>query len=157
MRQIANNASRFGAQGGNTLTALQDRSSQLANQGYQQYLDRLGSFVNPQLQATQGAAAGIAGGYGNLGQLYAGQGSGLAGLYSGEGQNLANIAGNVAQGQLGIGRDVATGNMAANNLVAQSGMNQANNWWGAINRRPCGACRQRPRHWPRQYLAAANG
>jgi len=133
MRGIVNNASRFGATGGNTLTALQGRAGDLANQQWSDYLNRLQGFAPLQLQATQGAAAGQAAGYGQLGNLYSDQGKTLAGLYTGEAGDVANVLGNVVQSQLGVGRDVLGANTAANNMVAQSAMQDAANRWGAIN------------------------
>jgi hypothetical protein len=51
---------------GNLLTALQDRSSGLANQEYGGWLDRLAQQSNQGLQAASGAAQG----YGGLASLY---------------------------------------------------------------------------------------
>jgi len=133
LRDITNQASRYGGSGGNTLTALENRAAGLAGNEYQAYLNRLQGFVAPQLQALTSAAQGTAGIYGDIGQTYTGQGRTLSDLYSGEGQNLANVQGNLLTGQLGVGRDITSGNIAANNLVAQAGMQDAANAWGAID------------------------
>jgi hypothetical protein len=143
-RAATNAASKFGLAGsGNTLSDILTRSSNIAKGEYGSYLDRLGSFVNPQLQATSGAASGTAAananlaniyntGATNLGSAYTGNATNLAGLYSGQGQNLANVYGNVAQGQAGALRDVTGGQAAANNMVAQAGMQDAANLWNTI-------------------------
>src|SRR5262245_19743166 len=55
----ARNANARGA-GGNEIAAVTDRANNLANQEYGGWLTRLGGFVNPELQATSGEAAGKA-------------------------------------------------------------------------------------------------
>jgi len=143
-KAAANSASALGIAGsGNTLDAIRSRAQGFADQNYNQYLDRLGSFVNPQLQATAGAASGIAGanktladiyssGYGGIGSAYGANSGALAGLYTNQGQNLSNIYGNVAQGQAGALRDVTSGTAAGNNSVAQAGMQDASNFWNLL-------------------------
>src|SRR5436190_19110404 len=132
-RAAANAASRLGILGsGNTADAIRARAQGFADQDYTKYLDRLGNFVPLQLQATSGAASGIAGanknladiysgGYGNLASIYGQNAGATAGLYTNYGQNVANIAGNVAQGQAGAARDVTGGIAAGNQSVAQAG------------------------------------
>lgn len=99
-----------GLQGGNTLAALTDRATNLANQEYGDWLDRLAGFVSPELSATGGAASGTSGAYQNLGNLY-----GTNAL------NQANILGNVASG-------TAQSNTAAANAQQQG--NAA--FWNAL-------------------------
>ena len=55
---------------GNTLTALQDRGNQLANQEWGDYLTRLGGFVAPEYNAALATAGGRAGAYGALPAIY---------------------------------------------------------------------------------------
>lgn len=143
-RAAANAASKLGIAGsGNTLDAIRGRAQGFADQDYTKYLDRLGSFVNPQLQATSGAASGIAGanktladiysqGYGGISSAYGANAGALAGLYTNQGQNLSNIYGNVAQGQAGAARDVTGGLAQGNQSVAQAGMQDASNFWNLL-------------------------
>jgi len=143
-RAATNAASKLGIAGsGNTLDAIRGRAQGFADQDYTKYLDRLAGFVNPQLQATAGAASGVAGanktladiystGYGGIGSAYGANSGALAGLYTNYGQNLSNILGNVAQGQAGAARDVTGGTAAGNNSVAQAGMQDASNFWNLL-------------------------
>jgi hypothetical protein len=80
---------------GNLLTALQDRSSQVANQEYGGWLDRLAQQSGQGLQAASGAASG----YGRLSDLY----------QQGTGQRL------------GLGQYVTGGKAGANSMYAQGG------------------------------------
>jgi hypothetical protein len=73
--QTLDNANRAASAGGmlasgNTLAALQDRAKNLANQDYGQWLTNLGSFTNPALAATSGAATGVAGANTNKANVY---------------------------------------------------------------------------------------
>ncbi len=75
---------------GNTLTALQDRGNQVANQEWGNYLERLGGFVAPEYNAALAAAGGRAGAYGALPAIY----QSAAGRQINLGQNTAQgIAG----------------------------------------------------------------
>jgi hypothetical protein len=95
----ANKAASLGIAGsGNTLQAISDRAQNIANTEYGSYLDRLASFVNPELSATSGAASGIASGYKSLADLYYGQGRDIAGAY---GTN-ANQVGSVEAARAGL-------------------------------------------------------
>lgn len=98
-------ASRGMLGSGNTLMAEQKYGSDLANQNYNNYLTQLGGFVNPQLQATTGANAGIASGYNNLGTL--GQN---------DAQNRVNLATTTTSG-------IANSNTAAANAQTQASAN----------------------------------
>ena len=143
-RAATNAASKLGIAGsGNTLDAIRGRAQGFADQNYNSYLDRLGSFVNPQLQATSGAATGVAGanktladiyssGYGGIGSAYGANAGALAGLYTNYGQNQSNVFGNVAQGQAGALRDVTSGTAAGNQSVAQAGMQDSANFWNLL-------------------------
>lgn len=109
--QVARKAASLGvAASGNTLTGIQDRANNLANQDYQNWQTQLGGFTNPTLSATSGAATGQATGYGNL-----------ANLYQADAGNRAGIFGNVASGQAN-----------SNNASAQSQMNASSNFWTGL-------------------------
>lgn len=82
----------------------------LADQTYGSWLDRLRGVDSNALSATGAAAAGQAGGYGSL-----------ANLYNTDAQNRVNLAGSVT-----------SGNMAANNLQAQGESQGARNVFGGI-------------------------
>lgn len=139
-----NAASRTGAVGGgSTAAAIADRTRGLASGEYNQYLDRLAGFVNPQLQATAGAAGGIAGanktladiytqGYGSQAAAQGGTAGAQAGYQYGAGSDLANILGNYTAGRTQTLRDITAGNAASNNAVAQAGQTDASNLWGLI-------------------------
>jgi hypothetical protein len=73
----------------------------LANQEYGNWQTKLGSFLSPELQATQGAATGRAG-----------VDSQIAGLYGTDAANRVGVAGNVATGTAGANSAIA-GNQAA--------------------------------------------
>src|SRR6266853_3571713 len=107
----ARNANRFGA-GGNELAAVTDRASNLANQEYGNWQNRLAGLVNPELTATSGAAGGQAAGYGAK-----------AGAYATDAQNRVGVAGNVAGG-------TANSNTAAANAQMQA---SGNFWNGLMN------------------------
>jgi hypothetical protein len=107
----ARNANRFGA-GGNELAAVTDRASNLANQEYGNWQNRLAGLVNPELSAVSGAAGGQAAGYGAK-----------AGAYATDAQNRVGVAGNVAGG-------TANSNTAAANAQMQA---SGNFWNGLMN------------------------
>ena len=139
-----NNASKLGIAGsGNTLDALGKNNVGYANQAYQQYLSNLAGFVNPELQATQGAASGIAGAnksladiyntnYTGLGSAYGANAGALAGLYTNYGQNQSNVFGNVAQGQAGALKDVTSGQAQGNTNVANADAQATSNFWNFL-------------------------
>src|SRR5262245_24870811 len=139
-----NRAASLGLAGsGNTLQAIASNVRGLAAGDYNQWLQNLQGFVAPQLQATAGAAGGLAGaqktladiantGGTNLGQAYGTNAAQLAGYNTGAGEGQANVYGNVAGLGSQASRDLATGTMQANNLLAQAGMQYAANAWGAI-------------------------
>lgn len=140
-----NAASRTGnVAGGSTAAALSDRAQGIAAQDYgTQYLDRLAGFVNPQLQATTGAATGISGAnktladlyqstYGNIAGAYGANAGATAGLQSGLGGDLSNVFGNYTTGQAQGLKDVAGANAQANRDVAAAGQTDASNLWGLL-------------------------
>lgn len=94
---------------GNTAAAVSDRAGQIANQGYGDYINRLGYLNDQGYNATGAQAAllqgkaGVEGGYGQA----------AAGLYDTGGARLADISGKAAEQAAGI-----YGNSAA--LQAQS-------------------------------------
>jgi len=86
--------------GGNAVDAVTRLSSNLANQEWGKWQDRLAGFVNPELAATTSAAGGKAAGKGAI-----------AGLHQTDAQNRVNIFGNRAGG-------IANSNTAAANAAA---------------------------------------
>lgn len=143
-RAAINAASRTGAVGGgSTAQGIGRDVLGITNTNYNQYLDRLAGFVNPQLQATAGAASGIAGanktladiynqGYGAIGGAYGANASQTAGLESGYGSDVSNVLGNYTAGRTQSLRDITAGNAASNQAVAQAGQTDASNLWGLL-------------------------
>jgi len=143
-KNAINAASRTGAVGGgSTAQAIADRARGLASGEYGSYLDRLAGFVNPQLQATQAASAGISGanktladiytqGYGTQAAAVGGATGAQAGYQYGAGGDLANIWGNYAAGRGQTLKDITAGNAAANQAIAQAGQTDASNLWGLL-------------------------
>ena len=136
-------ASRGAVGGGSTVQAIADRARGLASGEYGSYLDRLAGFVNPQLQATAGAAGGIAGanktladiytqGYGAQGQAQLGTAGAQAGVQNQLGGDVANIWGNYTAGQGQSLKDITAGNAASNAAIAQAGQTDASNLWGLL-------------------------
>lgn len=146
--------------GGNTDQALLDRASGLAGQEYGNYLNRLQGFMPLELQATSGAAggladiartfgmteadflrslgtsqAGVAERQGStLGQLATGQGTALAGLAANEGRSLADLATGRAGATTGLRTGLAqpyTNTYGQEAAAAQQG--SANLWGGILN------------------------
>lgn len=79
-------AARGGTFGGNTLAALSDRAGNMANQEYGSWLDRLQSYVSPELTATTGQAGAEAGKV----PVYQGTANSLAGLTTNAANAVAN-------------------------------------------------------------------
>jgi len=144
-RAGTNAASRTGnVGGGSTALAIANAARGATAQDYgTQYLDRLAGFINPQLQATAGAATGIAGanktladiysqGYGGLASAYGQNATQRAALESGYGSDLSNVFGNYTAGQAQSLKDVTAGNAQANRDVAAAGQTDASNLWGLL-------------------------
>lgn len=143
-RAALNAASRTGAVGGgSTAAAIGDRAQGIVQGNYKDYQDRLAGFVNPQLQATAGAASGIAGanktladlyaqGYTGISNLYGQNAAATAGLESGYGSDIANVLGNVTAGRTQTLKDITAGNAASNAAIAQAGQTDASNLWGLL-------------------------
>lgn len=140
----ARNGAKLGIAGsGNTLDAIRAKAQGIADQTYGAYQDRLGGFVNPELQATSGAATGTAGAYKNLsdigltggqvlGGLYSNDAATRAGLFSTDATNRVGVAGNVAQGQNNVAQGVTTGQASANNAQAQAAQNGSATFWNGL-------------------------
>jgi hypothetical protein len=143
----ASAAARGGLLSGNAATALQDRGSQIANQEYGNYLNRLQGFVAPQLQATQGAAQGLGNIYSQQGQQQANLLSNLGAAQTGLLGNVtggqvgalgtstagqAGVLGNVAQGQVNVLGNVTGGQASANTAAAQASQNASQNFWNGL-------------------------
>lgn len=116
---------------GNTLTTLQDRGNQLANQEYQKWLDNMyrqqGLYAPLSASTATSAASGLGnlllsggkagadillGTGGKLSDLLSGQGKDLASLFTGIGGKLSGIAGDLGTGlaslYTGQGKDLAS-------------------------------------------------
>jgi hypothetical protein len=142
LRGVENSgAAKGGALSGNALAALNDRASGMASQEYGSYLDRLGGFVNPELQATSGAATGIAGGYNKLADIGMTGAGAVAGIYGKDAENRVGIAGNVASGVAGANRDSTTGQMAANNAEATAAQQGSTTFWNGLTNLGAAAAR----------------
>lgn len=100
----------------------------LASQNYFNYLDRL----NPFFGLAQGAASGLAGGYGNIANLYNQLGANKANVATGVAGSIADTYRNQGTGNmnLALGRGQANADMYANNYAADQAASQ--NLWGAI-------------------------
>ncbi|MBF9234685.1 hypothetical protein [Microvirga alba] len=109
---VARKQSALGALGsGNTMTAIADYSSHLADQEYGNYLNRLKGVSDVGYNAT-GAQAGLTKG---IGDLYAQQGAGEAGVY---GDSTRLGVGTLANTTNGISNAVQGGMMAGQNAAA---------------------------------------
>ena len=104
LQGVTNQASAMGLLGsGNTLQALDQYGTGLADQTYQQQVANLQNLVN----TGQGAASGVAG---NIEQT----GTNLANIAVGQGQDLASIDSNTIAGLSRIGGQFANPNTLAN-------------------------------------------
>lgn len=139
----ASAAARGGLLGGNTGAALTQRASDIANQEYGNYLNRLQGFVAPELTATTAYGTGIGGLKSNeatlLSQLGRAQTGLLGDVTSGQVGALgtatggqAGILGNVAQGQVNVLGNVTGGQAAANTASAQAAQNASQNFWNGL-------------------------
>lgn len=90
----------------------------LANQEYGNWRTGLQGFVNPELAATSGAAAGTA-------NAAVGRGTGLAGLYTGDADNRTNILGSVTSGNMQANNSEAAGRSAGARNLLGAGMGLA--------------------------------
>jgi hypothetical protein len=142
-RAIAANAAKLGiSASGNTLQTLGDRSQNIADTTYNDYLTRLGAFVPLQQQGATSLGAGLTGANKTLADIFSSGGSALAGVYGAKagvyGQNAQNqvdVFGNTVQGQTQAARDVSQGTLASNNAVAQAKQQDAANnmgFWASL-------------------------
>lgn len=106
-------AARGGRLGGDVLKELANFNSGLASQEFQNYANRQNQLMGLSGQVD----AGTAGAYGNLANLYTGQGSQLANLSSGIGAQLAGL-------ETGQGTSLA-------NMYSQNAANISNAFTGA--------------------------
>jgi hypothetical protein len=136
----ARNAAKLGLAGsGNTLDAIRSRAQGIASGEYGQYLDRLGGFINPELQATSGAASGTAAGYRDMASLYPQLAGAQANLLTNLGQSQAGLTGTVAGEQAGllgsqvnVLGNVAGGQANANQQAAQAAQQGSQNFWNGL-------------------------
>lgn len=146
-RAIAANAAKLGiSASGNTLQTLGDRSQNIANTGWNDYLTRLGAFVPLQQQGATALGAGLTGANKTLADIFSSGGQALAGVYGANaaqtagiegqyGQNQVDVFGNTVQGKTQVGRDVSQGTLASNNAVAQAKQQDAANnmgFWASL-------------------------
>ena len=107
LQGVTNQASAQGLLGsGNTLQALDQYSTGLADQTYQNQVGNLQNLVN----TGQGAAAGVAGTIENTG-------NNLANIAVGQGNNLANIDVNEVAGLSRLAGNAANSSITANTLA----------------------------------------
>jgi hypothetical protein len=92
------------------LQEISDRAGNIALSDFGKYQDRLGGFINPQLQAESTAAGGQAAGYGNLSNLYQ----------------------NDAQNRIGVYGNVTSGQASANNAEAKAKTDGSANFWNSL-------------------------
>jgi hypothetical protein len=109
LESTARGINRYGG-GGNEIAGVTDRASNLANQEYGSYLNRLQGFMPLEQQATTAAAGGTAAGKGAE-----------AGFFQTDAGNRANIFGNVTSGMA-----------SANNAEAQAAQSSSNAFWTAL-------------------------
>lgn len=93
-------------------------SQGLADQEYGNWRTGLQGFVNPELQATSGAATGTA-------NAAVGRGTGLAGLYSQDADNRTNILGSVTSGNMQANNSEAAGRTSGARNLLNAGMGLA--------------------------------
>jgi hypothetical protein len=93
---IKNAASASGGINGNTLTALDQYNTGLADQTYQTAVGNLQGAVGEGQAAAAGQAANVQTGASNLGSIAINQGNTNAGIYANEAAGLSKIAGNTA-------------------------------------------------------------
>lgn len=137
---------------GNADRDAQEFGSGLASREINSYMDRLGSFVNPELAATSGAASGLAGintaganllsqggvsragiesGRGAmLADLASRYGTNLAGLETGQGNTLANLATGAAGQKVGLATNLANPYAKTYGDQATAEMQGSANLWG---------------------------
>lgn len=124
---VARKASALGALGsGNTMQAITDRASNLANQEYSGWQDRLNGLSNTGLQAT-GQQTGLLGQLGSLqaqnGRDEAGVYTGTAGQEAGAYQNFAGLGLNNLNQMSNTKISAGTGAMLAGQTAAQNRLN----------------------------------
>ena len=131
----ARKAAALGIAGsGNTLSAITTLGSNLANQEYGSWLDRLTASKNTGLTAAnaqlggQTSLAGLQSGQGSaLGTLDANQGTQTAGLYTNAATGLGNIDWGLGQGQAGIYTGLGNSLTGVNNAALNTITNQFTN------------------------------
>lgn len=100
------------------------------NQQYGDWLNRLGGFISPELQATSGASSFLGQKSGLTAQQAAMSGQ-QAGLATQQGGALAGLYSNDATNRVGLQGNVTSGNAGANTLQAQGEAAGAKNLLGA--------------------------
>lgn len=105
-------ASAAGGQslGGNVLAALSDRAGNMADQGYQTWLNNLNGYVSPELQATGGQAGAIAS---------------KAPVYTSTANSIANLGTNTTNGITNQNTQAANAEMQGSSNLWGLGLNLA--------------------------------
>lgn len=142
--QVARNQAKLGmANSGNTLTALQDRANNLANQEYSQWLSGLGTTtqtgLNAGLQGAQGASGALTGlgnifntAGTNLGNLYNSTGANLGNLYNSNGTALAGLGSNYADSLANVQGQATSGLAGSNTAAGKASMDGSQNLWNGL-------------------------
>lgn len=146
-KAIAANAAKLGiSASGNTLQTLGDRSQNIANTTYNDYLTRLGAFVPLQQQGYTALGQGLSGANKTLADIFSSGGQAVSNVYGtnaaqqagifGQGaQNEVDVFGNTVQGRTQAARDVSQGTLASNNAVAAAKQQDAANnmgFWASL-------------------------
>lgn len=91
------------------------------NKEYGSWLDRLGGFVSPEMQATSGASNVL----GQQAGLATGRGTTLANLYNQDAQNRVNLQGSVTSGGISANNQQAAGEAAGARNLLNAGVSLA--------------------------------
>jgi hypothetical protein len=127
---ILNAASTAGGVGGNTLAALDQYNTGLADQTYQNAVGNIANAVGSGQAAAAGQAQAVQQGATNIGSIAVNQGNTNAGIYANEAAGLSKIAGNAGnqyttlaalQGQTGGGSTVTSGGGGVDYNLAPGG------------------------------------
>jgi len=146
-KAIAANAAKLGiSASGNTLQTLGDRSQNIADTTYNDYLTRLGAFVPLQQQGATALGQGLTGANKTLADIFSSGGQSVAnvygadaltraGIFGNQAQNQVDIYGNTVQGKTQTARDVSQGTLSSNNAVMSAKQQDAANnmgFWASL-------------------------
>jgi hypothetical protein len=109
--QASRKAASLGIAGsGNTLSGIEEKANNLADQGYNDWLKSLTGFTTSEEKATGDAATGTAGAYKDL-----------SSLYSNDATNRVDVAGNYTSGLTGT-----------NTAAAKADTDSSTNFWNGL-------------------------